>query len=381
MSQRVRVRRLSEVEGRSLQRIVRRGGGKTMVSVVRYRRAMVVLASAGGNTVEVIARLVQTSPDRVREMIHRFNEMGMASLDPKWAGGRPRRISIDDEAFIVETAKKRPAQVGAPFSHWSLRKLRRWLGENRDRPVVISKERLRQILDRHEVSFQRTKTWKESNDPDKEAKLERIEEVIMNHPDRVFAFDEFGPLAIHPIGGCCWAKVRKPQRNRANYHKTCGVRQFHACYSIGDDTLWGVVRHRKGIDNSLAAIKSCRAARPDGQTIYVILDNLSAHKAKKIKAWCEKNNVELCFTPTYSSWANPIECHFGPLRDFVLNNSDHPNHRVLTGRLHAYLRWRNTHDADPTMRERLRRERARLRSERRRRWGRPATAAPDAAAA
>jgi hypothetical protein len=36
-----------------------------MVSAVRYRRAMVMLALAGGNTVEVIARLVQTSPDRV----------------------------------------------------------------------------------------------------------------------------------------------------------------------------------------------------------------------------------------------------------------------------------------------------------------------------
>ena len=163
----------------------------------------------------------------------------MASLDPRWAGGRPRRITTDDERFIVETAKKRPAQVGAPYSHWSLRKLRRWLGENQDRPVVISKERLRQILEHHEVTFQRTKTWKESNDPDKEAKLDRIEEVIMNFPDRTFAFDEFGPLAIHPIGGCCWAKIRKPQRNRANYHKTCGVRQFYACYSIGDDTICG----------------------------------------------------------------------------------------------------------------------------------------------
>ena len=72
MSQRGKVRRLSDEEGRQLQRIVRRGGGKSEVNVVRYRRAMVVLASAGGNTVEVIARLVQTSPDRVREMIHRF---------------------------------------------------------------------------------------------------------------------------------------------------------------------------------------------------------------------------------------------------------------------------------------------------------------------
>ncbi len=181
------------------------------------------------------------------------------------------------------------------------------------------------------MTFQKTKTWKESNDPDKEEKLDRIEEVLERWPDRVFAFDEFGPLALHPIGGCCWAAKTKPQRLRANYHKTCGVRHFHACYSVGDDRLWGVVRHRKSAANTLAALRSIRAARPDGERIYVILDNLSAHKGKKIRDWCARNDVELCFTPTYSSWANPVECHFGPLRDFVLNNSDHPNHTCSPG--------------------------------------------------
>lgn len=72
----------------------------------------------------MIAGLVQTSPDRVREMIHRFNELGMKSLDPQWAGFRPRRITTEDESFIVETAKARPTKVGLPFTHWSLRKLR-----------------------------------------------------------------------------------------------------------------------------------------------------------------------------------------------------------------------------------------------------------------
>ncbi|MGH3497867.1 MAG: IS630 family transposase [Nocardioidaceae bacterium] len=373
MADPVRVRRLSDDEGRRLQRLVRRGEGNGSARVVRYRRAMVILASAGGNTVPVIARLVQTSPDRVREVIHNFNRLGLVCLDPKWAGGRPRRITIDDEAFIVETAKARPTKLGQPFSHWSIRKLAGYLAANSTRVVVIGRERLRQILERHEVTFQRTKTWKESNDPAKEEKLDRIEQVLRDFPDRCFAFDEFGPLAIHPVGGCCWAAVRHPQRLRANYHKTCGVRQFHGVYSYGDDTLWGVVRARKSIANSLAAIKSARAARPDGERIYVILDNLSAHKSVKvIRPWCEANNVELCFTPTYSSWANPIECHFGPLRDFVLNNSDHPNHVTLTRRLHAYLAWRNEHRRDPAVLAAERKRRAEMRAERRRRWGRPA---------
>ncbi len=153
----------------------------------------------------------------------------------------------------------------------------------------------------------------------------------MQHPDRCFAFDEFGPLAIRPIGGSAWAPTGRPQRQPANYNKLHGVRQFHGCYSIGDDLLWGVVRRQKSAANVLAALKTIRAARPDGEAIYVILDNLSAHKGPKIREpGLSVTSVELCFTPTYSSWANPIEPHFGPLREFVLNNSNHPNHVVLT---------------------------------------------------
>jgi hypothetical protein len=55
-------------------------------------------------------------------------------------------------------------------------------------------------------------------------KLDRIKEVLECWPDRVFAFDEFGSLVLHPFGGCCWAARTKPQRLRGNYRKTCGVR-------------------------------------------------------------------------------------------------------------------------------------------------------------
>ncbi|MGH3748733.1 MAG: IS630 family transposase [Micromonosporaceae bacterium] len=374
MAEPVRVRRLSDHEGKRLQQIVRRGTG----SPIRLRRAMVVLASAGGNTVPAIARLVQADEDSIRRVIHRFNEMGMASLDPRWAGGRPRRISDSDEAFIVATATARPEKLGAPFTGWSLRKLSDWLAGNRGtRRVVVGRERLRQLLHKHEITFQRTKTWKESNDPRREAKLARIEHVTSNFPDRVFAFDEFGPLTIRPHAGAGWTPKGRPARLPANYHKDHGVRQFHGCYSVGQDTLWGAVRQRKSAANTLAALKTIRAARPDGAPIYIVLDNLSAHRGVQIRRWAARNKVELCFTPTYSSWANPIEAHFGPLRAFVIAGSNHPNHTVATRRLHAYLRWRNANARHPDVLTAQRRERARIRSERQRRWGQqpPARAA------
>ena len=147
------------------------------------------------------------------------------------------------------------------------------------------------------------------------------------------------------------------------------------CYSVGDDQQWGVVRRRKGAANTLAALTSIRRARPDRAPIYVILDNLSAHKGKTIGAWAARNKVELCFTPTNASWANPIEVQFGPLRTFVVAGSDHSNHPALNRHLHNYLRWRDANARHPDVLDAQRREPARIRSERQRRWGQPTTQA------
>ncbi|WP_318552293.1 IS630 family transposase [Kitasatospora fiedleri] len=365
MAEPVKVRRLTDQEGQQLQRIVRRGS----TSSVRYRRAMMLLASAGGNRVPVIAQLVQADEDTVRDVIHRFNEIGLACLDPRWAGGRPRLISTDDEDFVVRTATTRPTRLGRPFTRWSIHKLLAYLRKVHGRVIRISREALRRLLARRSITFQRTKTWKESSDPERDAKLDRIEHVLEHFPDRTFAFDEFGPLGIRPTGGSCWATEGWPGRLPATYHRTHGVTYFHGCYSIGDATLWGVNRRRKGTLNTLAALRSIRAARPDGGPVYVILDNLSAHNGRKILRWAKSNNVHLCFTPTNASWANPIEAHFGPLRQFILANSSHPNHTVQTRALHAYLRWRNANARHPDALTTQRKERARIRSEKGLRWG------------
>ncbi|MDH6542807.1 transposase InsO family protein [Streptomyces sp. SPB4] len=155
-------------------------------------------------------------------------------------------------------------------------------------------------------------------------------------------------MGIRPTGGSCWAEQTRPDRLPATYRRTHGITYFHGCYSVGDDQMWGINRRRKGIDHTWAALRTIRAARPDGAPIYVILDNLSAHLNWKIRRWATRNKVELCFTPTYASWANPIEAHFGPLRQFTLANSNHPNHTVQTRALHAYLRWRKRTHATPS---------------------------------
>src|SRR5436305_13699816 len=108
MAEPVRARRLSDQEGQRLQQIVRRGKHGS----VRLRRAMIIMASASGTLVPAIARLVAADEDTVRDVIHAFNQKGLAALDPRWAGGRPRRIRDEDVAFIVMTATTLPGEPG-----------------------------------------------------------------------------------------------------------------------------------------------------------------------------------------------------------------------------------------------------------------------------
>src|SRR5437762_4737587 len=286
MAEPVRARRLTDEEGQRLLQIVRRGKHGS----VRVRRAMIIMASASGTLGPAIARLVAADEDTVRDVIHLFNQTGLAALDPRWAGGRPRLISDGDIEVIVTAARTRPEKLGQPFTRWSLRKLAPYLAD-RPEPVIIGRERLRQILHARGISFQRTRTWKESRDPDRDAKLDRIEYVTSQYPDRCFAFDQFGPLSIRPCHGTCWAPRKYPARLRATYHRTHGIRYFHGCYCVGDDQLRGITREHKGAGHALAALKSVRAARPDGYRLFVITDNLAADKTPAIRRRARRENA------------------------------------------------------------------------------------------
>jgi hypothetical protein len=241
-----------------------------------------------------------------------------------------------------------------------LRKLARY-SAGLGRPVRIGRERLRQLLHERGISVQRTRTRKESTDPDRDAKLDRIEHVTSAYPDRCFASGQFGPLSIRPCHGVCRAPRKRPARLRAAYHRTHGIRYFHGCYCVGDDQLRGITREHKGADHTLAALKSIRAARPDGYRLFVIMDNLAAHTTPAIRRWARRENAGLCFTPANASRANPIQAQCGPVRTFVMGGSDHRNHPAPARKLQACPRWRNAHARHPGVLAAQRHERARTR--------------------
>jgi transposase len=305
------VRPLSMEEGRKIQKISR-----SSKDPVRLRRAIVVMMSGQGQTVRDITSVLQVSEDYVRDVIHAFNEWGFDALDPKWSGGRRRKIGEQIRSWICLIARTSPAECGITgFSTWSLTKLRDHLVAE-GIVASMSRETLRRILRDGGVSWQTTTTWKASTDPDFIPKMRRILDLY-DHPS------DDGRVVL-----------------RATYTRTDGVMHMLAALDLATGKLFYRIRARRRWVEFLDLLKGLRARWP-GEKLYVVCDNFSPHRHARVQAWCAAHQVELVFLPTYGSWLNWIEAEFGALRYFALNGTDHRSHVEQNAAIAGYVRWHN----------------------------------------
>jgi transposase len=103
--------------------------------------------------------------------------------------------------------------------------------------------------------------------------------------------------------------------------------------------LYGHLHERKTWREIRELLRSLRARF--SEHLIVVLDNFSPHHKTELGAWVAEHDIELVFTPTYSSWLNLIECQFQALRSFALKGSDYPSHADQDAAIRAYLRWHN----------------------------------------
>ena len=189
------------------------------------------------------------------------------------------------------------------------------------------------------------RTWKRSNDPDFEAKRDRIVELYALAEAGqavVICLDEFGPLNLQPQpGGKGWAPRAKPKRIRATYTRPHGVRHL----------ICGLRRRRRP---ALRARQTAQGPRrvprvlplhpqplPARDPAAFRAGQLQPAQGRQVRAWAAANNVELAYTPFYASWLNRIEAQFRALRYFTLAGTDHPDHATQARLIRRYIAWRN----------------------------------------
>jgi transposase len=119
--------------------------------------------------VQQIAATLRMNEEYLRRLLRDFNDEGFDALKPRPHTGRRASLTEEEASIVVEVATAPPQAFGRPFNQWSLRKLRQFLIDRKlIAPVTVPT--LRSVLKERKVSFQRTRTWKRSNDPAFDAK-------------------------------------------------------------------------------------------------------------------------------------------------------------------------------------------------------------------
>jgi transposase len=135
-----------------------------------HERYRIIAAVRDGATAAEASRAVGCSDGKAEHWVHRFNASGFATFEKQPNHpGRPMMIDEQQVRRLVRAALSRPQDLGLPFTQWSVSKLRAYCLKEGLIPA-ISGEWVRQLLHREGVSYQHTKTWKESPDPEYEVK-------------------------------------------------------------------------------------------------------------------------------------------------------------------------------------------------------------------
>lgn len=337
---RVRVRRISPPERRRLHRLKRQ-----RVNRVNSDHARIILLSSGRVCNREIAKRIGCTPQWVRTIIHRFNHGGLEAIQWYPYFQTPRR-PVKFTADLVEeiaTVALSPPQTLVGMTQWSLTKLRQYLIEQQLIPS-ISLEWLRILLRRCGVRWRRTKTWKESSDPEFWPKLRRIRRLYRRRPagGRRICVDEFGPLNLQPRHGLCWkGRGKKLDRLPATYHRHGGVRHFLAAYDLESDKLFGLFTTAKTWVEFLGFLQWLRRQYRSGETLHIVLDNYGPHLKAEVLRWGKHHKIKFYLTPTNASWLNRIECQFTAMKKFALANTHFRTHEEQQSAIARYLTWRN----------------------------------------
>ena len=316
---------LTDDERATLQRWARRPSSAQVLAL----RSRIVLASADGRTDTEVAAELKVHPVTVSKWRRRFAVDRLEGLTDAPRPGAARTVGDDViEAVLVDTLESAPPDA----THWSTRGLAKKYG--------ISHDTVAEIWKAFGLKPWLQDSFKVSPDPDLVEKVRDLVGLYMSPPvaAAVFAVDEKPQIqALDRTAPTLPMLPTTPARATHDYarHGTCDL---FAALDMATGTVITDIRAKHTSEDFVAFLGLIDRNVPKDLDVHIILDNLSAHKAPKVKNWLLRHRrFHLHFTPTYGSWMNMVERWFSALTTKKLKRSAHRSVKELAADIKAWV--------------------------------------------
>ena len=323
---------LTKSERMELQRQARASSGRA--DSARHARLILLLAE-GRTWAEVRAKL-DCNDSYIARWSQRFATDRLSGLFARYAGRARYKVTDRIEARVLGwTTNHKP---GDGSTHWSSRKLATELGD-------LSHMTVTRIWAKHGLKPHRLEGYLASTDPEFETKAADVIGLYLNPPQHaaVFCVDEKTAIqALDRKGPVLPLSPGRAERHGFEYYRH-GTLSLYAAFNTKTGEVVGKTAQRHTSAEFVAFLTDLVVRQPRGREIHVIADNLSAHKTPRVTEFLQAyTNVQLHFTPTYSSWLNQVELWFAKIERDVIARGVFTSVSDLRRKLMRYIRHYNT---------------------------------------
>lgn len=325
---------LSEAERSELERRAKSRAGRADDA----RVARVILLLEDGATYREIAHRVDCSEPFISKWKKRFLEHGLAGLYARHEGRPVTVLTPRVEARILNWTRKRPTDGS---THWSTRRLAKKLGVHH---MMVAR-----TWKKHGIQPYRLERYMASNDPAFEEKAADVLGLYLHPPQHALVLCVDEKTAIQALDRKDPILPLSP--GRAERHGFEYVRHgtLSLCAALNTQTgeVFGKTAPRHTTQEFVAFLTDIVVKQPKTRDIHIVLDNLSAHKTRRVQEFLDAHpNVQLHFTPTYSSWLNQVELWFAKIERDLIYRGVFTSVKDLARRIMKYIR-RHNGDARP----------------------------------
>ena len=126
-------------------------------------RARIIILSANGKTVKEICKELGFHRPKVEKIIKQFNDKGLKIFERGKSTGKPRRITNEQRALILQWLNTHPEKLGLHYNNWSRNKLSDY---SKQQEIQVSPSQVGRVIRQDEIRYKKKRAHLYSNDPE-----------------------------------------------------------------------------------------------------------------------------------------------------------------------------------------------------------------------